>query len=198
MGDLLRATPEAGVMPRGSLGGAGVRRHGIGRARRFSGRRTGRALRALGRNGTGWYFPRMRLPCGERARIFFRRLDGRVAERIQENAMSETEPSAASGPAILAAELSAALKDLHRALIRSGSSGVPALQNPSTMLFGLIGDPRFAWMGPLWRLIARIDQQVADEEIAGPEALAALHGEVAGLTGEGKDADAAFRMRHVM
>lgn len=109
--------------------------------------------------------------------------------------MSETQP----GPAALAAELSSALKELHRALIRSEIGDDPALQNPYTMLFALIGDPRFAWMGPLSQLIARIDQQVADGEIAGAEILVALHGEVAGLTGEGGDRSAAaFRMRHVM
>lgn len=109
--------------------------------------------------------------------------------------MSETQP----GPAALAAELSSALKELHRALIRSEIGDDPALQNPYTMMFALIGDPRFAWMGPLSQLIARIDQQVADNEIAGAEILVALHGEVAGLTGEGGDRSAAtFRMRHVM
>src|SRR5690606_27476000 len=127
MGDLLRATPEAGVMPRGSLSGAGVRRHGTGRARRFSGRRTGRALRALGRNGTGWYFPRMRLPCGSGRGFSSVGWMAGWRSVFRRNAMSETEPSAASGPAILAAELSAALKDLHRALIRSEIGDDPAL-----------------------------------------------------------------------
>jgi hypothetical protein len=122
-----------------------------------------------------------------------------VAERIQENAMSETEPSAASAPAILAAELSAALKDLHRALIRSEIGDDPALQNPYTMLFALIGDPRFAWMGPLSRLITRIDQQVAEGQIAGEAALLALHEEAFDLASRGKgEGLAVFRMRHVM
>lgn len=107
--------------------------------------------------------------------------------------MSETEP----GHAALAAQLSGTLKELHRALIRSEIGDDPALQNPYTMLFALIGDPRFAWMGPLSQLIARIDQQLADEEIRDAEILAALHREVAGLTGEDKG-DATFRMRHVM
>ncbi|MCO5144651.1 MAG: hypothetical protein M9895_00580 [Aquamicrobium sp.] len=111
--------------------------------------------------------------------------------------MSEAEP----GHAALAVQLSGALKELHRALIRSEIGDDPALQNPYTMLFALIGDPRFAWMGPLSQLIARIDQQVADEEIGDADILAALHGEVAGLTGAGLTGgkgDATFRMRHVM
>ena len=107
--------------------------------------------------------------------------------------MSEVEPT----PAALAAELSSALKELHRALIRAEIGDDPALQNPYPMLFALIGDPRFAWMGPLSQLIARIDEQVAEDGITDAEILAALHGDVADLTGEGNDA-ATFRMRHVM
>ena len=112
--------------------------------------------------------------------------------------MSETEPSATSGPAVLAAELSAALKDLHRALIRSEIGDDPALQNPYTMLFALIGDPRFAWMGPLSQLIVRIDQSLADGEVADGDALLALHRAASSLTNDGKGADTTFRMRHVM
>lgn len=108
--------------------------------------------------------------------------------------MSQIEPT----PAALAAELSAALKELHRALIRSEIGDDPALQNPYTMLFALIGDPRFAWMGPLSQLIARIDQQLADDEVTDGDALASLHRTASGLANDGKDADAAFRMRHVM
>lgn len=107
-------------------------------------------------------------------------------------------PQAEPEPAALAVELSGALKELHRALIRSEIGDDPALQNPYTMLFALIGDPRFAWMAPLSRLIARIDQEVADGEIGDAESLAALHGEVAALIGDGKGDAAAFRMRHVM
>ena len=110
--------------------------------------------------------------------------------------MSVTESPVAPGSAALAAALSAALKDLHRALIRAEIGDDPALQNPYTMLFALIGDPRFAWMAPLSQLIARIDQKLADGEIADDDSLVTLHGEVAGLVGEGNDA--AFRMRHVM
>ncbi len=111
--------------------------------------------------------------------------------------MPETEPMSAT----LATEVSHALKELHRALIRSEIGDDQALQNPYTMLFALIGDPRFAWMGPLSQLIARVDQQVADDELADEEALLGLHREISDLTiqGQGKGEDlAAFRMRHVM
>ena len=107
-------------------------------------------------------------------------------------------------PAARAGELSSALKQLHRALIRAEIGDDPALANPYTMLFALIGDPRFAWMGPLSQLIARIDQKVADKEVADAAALASLRAEAAGLVGEGSDKQelgegvASFRMRHVM
>jgi len=91
------------------------------------------------------------------------------------------------------------LKELHRALIRSEIGNDPALQNPYTALFALIGDPAFAWMGPLSQLIARLDQQVIDKEIAGMEMLAQPRVEAARLVGEEKDENlAVFRMRHVM
>jgi len=100
---------------------------------------------------------------------------------------------------MLAVELSAALKDFHRALIRSEIGDDPALQNPYTVLFALIGDPRFSWMSGLSELIARLDQQVADGEFAQPDKLPALREEAAALIGEGgREPDAGFRMRHVI
>lgn len=95
--------------------------------------------------------------------------------------------------------LSSALKDLHRALIRAEIGDDPALQNPYTMLFALIGDPRFAWMGTLSELIARIDHMVADKEVNEIAALPGFREEAAGLIGEaGGEAAAAFRLRHLM
>lgn len=101
--------------------------------------------------------------------------------------------------AALAAELSIALKDLHRALIRAEIGDDPALQNPYTMLFALIGDPRFAWMGALSELVARIDQKTVDGEAGEAGALESFRDEAAGLIGEGGgEAAAAFRLRHLM
>lgn len=103
------------------------------------------------------------------------------------------------GPAALATELSSALKELHRALIRAEVGDDPALNNPYTKLFALIGDPRFSWMGTLSELIARIDQTVADGETAEPGVLATLRDEAAGLIGEkGAAAAAEFRLHHLM
>lgn len=108
-------------------------------------------------------------------------------------------PSTDRTHAALAVELSSALKELHRALIRAEIGDDPALRNPYTMLFALIGDPRFAWMGPLSQLVARIDQHVADDEVTGPQILAELRAEAGRLIGEGDgEADATFRMHHVM
>ena len=109
--------------------------------------------------------------------------------------MSDPKPE----PAALAAALSTALKDLHRALIRAEIGDDPALQNPYTMLFALIGDPRFSWMGPLSQLITRIDEQVAAKDIASMEMLAQLRKEADLLLGEEKgQGPVVFRLRHVM
>lgn len=98
-----------------------------------------------------------------------------------------------------AAELSNALKGFHRALIRAEIGDDPKLRNPYTQLFALIGDPRFAWMSGLSDLITRIDHAIAEGEIGGPGALAALHDEAAAFLGEGgREADAQFRLRHLM
>lgn len=95
--------------------------------------------------------------------------------------------------------LSSALKDFHRALIRAEVGDDPTLDNPYTMLFALIDHPSYAWMGVLSRLIARIDQHVADGEAQDPVLVSALYDEVADLlagTG-GQDAES-FRLRHMM
>lgn len=103
-------------------------------------------------------------------------------------------------PGPLATELSVALKDLHRALIRAELGDDPALKNPYTALFALIGDPRFAWMGALSSLITSIDAQLADAETSAADTLAAARdGAVALLGGtSGDPAEQAFRARHIM
>ena len=101
--------------------------------------------------------------------------------------------------AALATGLSTALKELHRALIRSEVGDDPALANPYTMLFALIGNPRFAWMGVLSDLITRIDEALTEGELEKSRVLAAFRDEASTLIGEGGgEAVAAFRLRHLM
>ena len=98
-----------------------------------------------------------------------------------------------------AKQLSVALQAFHRALIRAEIGDDPALQNPYTQLFALIGDPRFAWMGAISQLIARIDHSVVEGELAEPDVLAGFHRDAAALLGEGDgDIDSQFRLRHLI
>lgn len=101
-------------------------------------------------------------------------------------------------PMSRAVDLSTAVKDLHRALMRAELGDDARLANPYTMLFALIDDPNFAWMRMLSRLAARIDEWVADEEIRKPGDLEAFRTEAAALLGEGGgEVDAGFRLRHL-
>ncbi len=98
-----------------------------------------------------------------------------------------------------AVALSNALKELHRALIRAERGDDPVLGNPYTMLFALIDNPAYAWMGGLSRLIVRIDEAVSADEPVTEDALAGFRREAGALIGEGKgEEDAAFRLRHLM
>lgn len=108
-----------------------------------------------------------------------------------------TDPNADN--AAHAASLSSALKDFHRSLIRAEIGDDPALQNnPYTMLFALIGDPRFAWMGVLSELIARIDEKISEGEMDETDALSGFREEAAALIGEGGgESVAEFRLRHL-
>lgn len=100
-----------------------------------------------------------------------------------------------------ARDLSAALKDFHRALIRAEVGDDPTLDNPYTQLFALIGDPRFAWMGVVSRLVTRIDEALAGKAEEAPDFAALLplwRDEAAEFLGEGAKASASdFRQRHL-
>jgi len=103
-------------------------------------------------------------------------------------------------PRTQAAALSSALQELHRALIRAEIGDDPSLENPYTMLFALIGDPRFAWMGNLSQLVVRIDETLADRDL--PEdglttEMTVWRDEAAALIGEGGEANAQFRLKHL-
>jgi len=98
----------------------------------------------------------------------------------------------------LAGELSLALKTFHRALIVAEAGDDPTLQIPYTLLFAVIGDPRFAWTSGLSQLIVRLDEMLADGEISSREDLLPFRGEVARLLGEEEGEDSEFRLRYLI
>lgn len=97
-----------------------------------------------------------------------------------------------------AAELSTALRDLHKALIHAEAGDDPAYANPYTLLFDVIGNPRFAWLESLSQLIVVLDEARADKETFSAEILADAARSAGRLIGEGEDHDAQFRLRHLM
>lgn len=100
--------------------------------------------------------------------------------------------------AVHARTLSDALKEFHRSLIRAEIGDDPVLNNPYTMLFALIDNPAYAWMGRLSRTIALIDEQISDGTIADDGVLQGHIRRAAALIGEGEDeVDPAFRLRHL-
>lgn len=96
------------------------------------------------------------------------------------------------------AELSDALKGLHRALIRAEAGDDPNLQNPYTLLFAVIGDPRFAWMSGLSQLIVQLDEALEDDEAASAATLAPYRAATEALLGEREGEQAEFRLRYLM
>jgi hypothetical protein len=97
-----------------------------------------------------------------------------------------------------AAELSTALRDLHKALIHAEAGDDPAYANPYTLLFDVIGNPRFGWLESLSQLIVVLDEARADKENFSGEILADAAKSGRRLIGEGGDHDAQFRLRHLM
>jgi len=98
----------------------------------------------------------------------------------------------------LAGELSLALKAFHRALILAEAGDDPTLQNPYTLLFAVIGDPRFSWTSGLSQLIVRLDEMLAEDEISSFEDLFPFRGEVARMLGEEEGEDSEFRLRYLI
>ncbi len=96
------------------------------------------------------------------------------------------------------AALSAALKNLHRALIRAEAGDDPDLQNPYTLLFAVIGDPRFGWMSGLSQLIVQLDEMLDDDEAAAEGTLSPFRAASEALLGEREGEQAEFRLRYLM
>ncbi|MCT7373542.1 hypothetical protein [Chelativorans salis] len=97
----------------------------------------------------------------------------------------------------LAGELSAALKAFHRALILAEAGNNEALQNPYTLLFALIDDPRFAWTSRLSQLIVRLDEMLQEGEFSTAGDLIPFRDEVARMLGEKEGENAEFRLRYL-
>ena len=99
---------------------------------------------------------------------------------------------------VLANELSLCLREFHRALIQAEAGNDSDLQNPYTFLFAVIGDPRFAWTNNLTQLIVKLDESIAEGEIAALEDLEPFRIEASRLIGGEKTSDPKFRLRHLM
>ncbi|MHB2265380.1 hypothetical protein [Aliihoeflea sp. PC F10.4] len=96
-------------------------------------------------------------------------------------------------------DLARALRDMHKALIHAEAGDDPAYQNPYTLLFEIIGNPRFSWLESLSQLIVLIDEARTDKEGALTEAvLANAIASARRLLGEGKGHDTQFRLHHLM
>ncbi|WP_202307745.1 hypothetical protein [Mesorhizobium sp. L-8-10] len=109
--------------------------------------------------------------------------------RLGTNLMTEEERARGG-------ELATALKGLHRALIRAEAGDDPELQNPYTLLFAVIGDPRFSWMGALSQLIVQLEEALDDkEDIAELAPFLTAAGQ---LLGEEEGTQAEFRLRYLM
>ncbi|TKT81167.1 hypothetical protein [Aquamicrobium sp. LC103] len=98
----------------------------------------------------------------------------------------------------LASELHSALTEFHRALIRAEAGDDPDLQNPYTLLFAVINDPRFSWLGPLSQLIVRMDEVKAEGGLSTVESLVPFGEAAAQFLGEGADGHAEFRLRYLI
>lgn len=96
-------------------------------------------------------------------------------------------------------DLARALRDLHKTLIHAEAGDDPAYENPYTLLFAVIGNPRFSWLEGMSQLIVLLDEARTDKEGALTEAvLADAVASARRLIGEGTDHDPQFRLRHLM
>lgn len=99
---------------------------------------------------------------------------------------------------VKAQALASALMDLQKALIHAEAGSDPAYANPYTLLFDVIGNPRFAWLDSLSQLIVELDEARADEDTFTPHILGDAMKRVARLIGDSEGHDPKFRIRHLM
>lgn len=98
----------------------------------------------------------------------------------------------------LGRKMASALKDFHQALILAEASDDEAMHNPYTLLFAVIGDPRFAWTNGLAQLIVRLDEMLKEGELSSLDDLAPFRDEVVRMLDGGEGEDPAFRLQYLM
>ncbi|HWL81181.1 MAG TPA: hypothetical protein VNR89_09520 [Roseomonas sp.] len=87
--------------------------------------------------------------------------------------------------------LSAALADLHRALLNAQAAGSPLASNPYALLQAVMHDPAFAWLRGFSNLMLRIDEAGAKGATPSPEAMQGFLADALHLVEGGGDAASA-------
>ncbi len=90
---------------------------------------------------------------------------------------------------------SAALREVLSAIVRSEQQYGPALA-PLTLLHQISNDPQWAWLQPLYRLVADIDHASSDAELPATEIAAIGAHARALLSGVGAPLEQAFLLRY--
>jgi hypothetical protein len=79
------------------------------------------------------------------------------------------------------AALSRELQALHRLLLRAEAGSLGLSADPYKLMGAAMSDPRLAWLNPLLKLIVAIDEADDAGQLAEPEALAAMRGQIEAL-----------------
>lgn len=91
--------------------------------------------------------------------------------------------------------LSTALQEVLRAIVRSEQQYGPSVP-PLSLLHQISNDPQWAWLQPLYRLIADIDHVARDAELPATEIAAIGAHARALLSGVGAPVEQAFLLRY--
>lgn len=97
-------------------------------------------------------------------------------------------PSPSARPAPPHRRLSAALAELHRALLNAQAAGSPVAANPYALLQAVMHDPAFAWLRGFSNLMLRIDEAGAQGATPSPEAMQGFLADATHLVEGGGDA----------
>jgi hypothetical protein len=91
-------------------------------------------------------------------------------------------------PSTIQRPLSAAVMDLHRALLHAQARETGLAGDPYKLLGAVMEDPRFAWLRAFSNLIVAIDEAGAQGELPDAAALAPFLGTLRGLIAPGTEA----------